>query len=628
MMARIAVAMFAVVSMADTLNIRRIDRTVDVSQNSQAPLIEWYKGESIQYNAKLWRGQAAVSTTAGSVPVLKVWASNNLSLLYVNATGTIVSSGGNEARVELTTGQANLPAGTYNSALMIYDGTNYMGVAAYAPVRVTWSPAGDYIAYVGAMSSPWTPFPTNTWTAGYALASSDGGTTTYATAAAGGTTTNVTPANLLANGGAGINSSTFFRGDWGAAASNKAAAAATGTPIYVETDPSWTAASNAYWSAILARATGTPLYVITSNTLYGVDGSGLTNLPSGGGGSGDVTNAVQLTDSRGFTNSGGVAVGQDGVVASAGSLAVGSAARATGLFSCAIGNGGPIASGDGAVALGYGPDARGFAAIALGENAEAGGENSFSIGGSSLAASNRSVAIGYNARATNIDSIVIGNSIVDGFYDTAPSQMVFRADGGYYFRNSPIFGDASGLTNLPITADGATVTKTATGTHISVTGGGQSVAAAMAYGSRAHTQSVVGSSAWTALTNMPLEGYDYGNIYNPTTMTFSLSRGKWALKGVSYFGGAGSIAFRVVGTNGVPFTYVSASSQFTPELQGNGVSAYYAITAVNTNPEVREFTCIITNQSGEAALPQIRWSGASSPIDNIHFEAYKIGGLE
>jgi hypothetical protein len=156
-------------------------------------------------------------------------------------------------------------------------------------------------------------------------------------------------------------------------------------------------------------------------------------------------------------------------------------------------------------------------------------------------------------------------------------------------------------------------------------GAGTATEAAIAYGSRAHTQTIVGAAAWTTLTNMPVEGYDYGDIYNPTTMTFTLSRGKWAFRGVSYFGGAGSLGFRVIGTNGVPFTYVSATAQFSPELQGNGMSSYHAITAVSTNAETREWTVAITNHDGERAWIQSRWSGGSGQLDNYHVEALKMG---
>jgi hypothetical protein len=53
------------------------------------------------------------------------------------------------------------------------------------------------------------------------------------------------------------------------------------------------------------------------------------------------------------------------------------------------------------------------------------------------------------------------------FYDVGGSGHFFTGD----LTAKRFIGNASGLTNLPITADGATVTQTSTGTHISVTGG-------------------------------------------------------------------------------------------------------------------------------------------------------------
>jgi len=140
---------------AETLNIRQIDRVVDVQGNSQVPAIEWYSGESVTYNVFVRRANQHVALPSDAYVLLKAWRSNDLNTLYINATGTLVAAGGNQVQVALTAGQANLPTGSYFTAMQVWQGTNYMGIAAYAPLRLIWSPAGDSIAYVGSTQAPW-----------------------------------------------------------------------------------------------------------------------------------------------------------------------------------------------------------------------------------------------------------------------------------------------------------------------------------------------------------------------------------------------------------------------------------------------------------------------------------------
>jgi len=166
-----------------TLNIRQVDRVVDVSQNSQVQAVEWYRGESVRFNAYLWRFNEQVKLPATATPILKAWRSNDLTTLYINATGELVNAGSGEVRVNLTPGQANLPSNVYNFSYQIWDGTNYMGMAAQGQLRVIWSPAGDSIPYVGiARLNDLIPKPTNGWSNGWIVASSDGGATTFAKA--------------------------------------------------------------------------------------------------------------------------------------------------------------------------------------------------------------------------------------------------------------------------------------------------------------------------------------------------------------------------------------------------------------------------------------------------------------
>ena len=62
----------------------------------------------------------------------------------------------------------------------------------------------------------------------------------------------------------------------GVAAFVRAAAAATGTPVYAESDPLFRAQTGTLWAAIMARATGTPIYSVaglaTGSPIYSVAG--------------------------------------------------------------------------------------------------------------------------------------------------------------------------------------------------------------------------------------------------------------------------------------------------------------------------------------------------------------------
>lgn len=176
-----AVCLFAITAFAQ-LNVRQMDFINDVQQNSQqSKVMEWYRGESLTYNIFLFRDNAEVQIPSDVTPIWKIWKTNDLATLYMNYTGTVSSTGGNSVQFQVPAGYANLPTGTYVSAAQLWQGTNYMGVAGYGTAKIIWSPAGDSIAYVGTVrDNNFVPRPTNTWTAGYALASTDGGTTTYA----------------------------------------------------------------------------------------------------------------------------------------------------------------------------------------------------------------------------------------------------------------------------------------------------------------------------------------------------------------------------------------------------------------------------------------------------------------
>jgi hypothetical protein len=260
----IALTLLSTCAGAQTLNVRQIDRVVDVRQNSSTPMIEWYNGESVTYNVLVRRANEPVNLPSDTVPVWKAWLSNDLNTLYINATGTLVASGGNEVSVVLAAHQANLPAGTYISSVQLWQGTNYMGIGAQGPLRVIWSPAGESIAYVGTTNSP--------WIAQDELRLVETNSNHYASATATiyinreQDTNAIAQLVLASNSLYSVSTNEQARRISADAALSNAIADIISGSVSNEVDPIWSAVSNSYLTTAAAQstyATGSPIYSLT-----------------------------------------------------------------------------------------------------------------------------------------------------------------------------------------------------------------------------------------------------------------------------------------------------------------------------------------------------------------------------
>lgn len=132
-----------------TLNIREINRTANVYEDSAVDDVSFYSGEYVTFVARMVRGNTTVSIPSDAVPVWKAWVDGTPETLYINATGTVVNG---QAVVKLTPAQSNITAGDYEFQIGVTDAAgNRFGIAAQGNLEIMFaSPSGS--TYVGTSS--------------------------------------------------------------------------------------------------------------------------------------------------------------------------------------------------------------------------------------------------------------------------------------------------------------------------------------------------------------------------------------------------------------------------------------------------------------------------------------------
>ena len=214
---------------------------------------------------------------------------------------------------------------------------------------------------------------------------------------------------------------------------------------------------------------------VTATSFVG-DGSGLTNLPSGGGL--DSAGVQLLIDAEvqdpttltlGASSNAGIGIGS-GVFTSGlsgGSVSIGTNANSS-IQSVAIGSSAD-ASGTGSVSVGPNTQASGNFNTAIGRQATTSGSNSLALGYSSsagnlgialgdAASGQRSIAIGALASATNNGALHINANYNSGVGPTADGGLVIETSAArleYSAASDWTFG--AGVTMTDLTASGATV---------------------------------------------------------------------------------------------------------------------------------------------------------------------------
>lgn len=132
-----------------TLNIREINRTANVYEDSAVDDVSFYSGEYVTFVARMVRGNTTVSIPSDAVPVWKAWVDGTPETLYINVTGTVVNG---QAVVKLTPAQSNITAGDYEFQIGVTDSAgNRFGIAAQGNLEIMFaSPSGS--TYVGTSS--------------------------------------------------------------------------------------------------------------------------------------------------------------------------------------------------------------------------------------------------------------------------------------------------------------------------------------------------------------------------------------------------------------------------------------------------------------------------------------------
>jgi hypothetical protein len=278
-------------AVAQDLNVREFRRSVEVGDVSKTDRLPWYAGESIGYSVLARSMGRAVQIPAGSVPVWLVMASTSAPP-YVVSTGTVVSATNGEVRFWLPAPQANLPAGDYLSFATVYQGTNRVGVLDRATVRVSWRP-GDAFEVAQPLTNVIDQVISWWADANALVAAASNGLSLAISSAAAGVQDNLTAHASNTSNPHGVTPAQI--------------GAATGNPVYVETDAAGLAAAagvqdnltahasntsnpHGVTPAQIGAATGNPVYVETDAAglaaAAGVQGNltahaGNTNNPHG-----------------------------------------------------------------------------------------------------------------------------------------------------------------------------------------------------------------------------------------------------------------------------------------------------------------------------------------------------------
>ena len=142
-------------------HIRTFELITDNTTFPTPANVSWMQGESPKFSITAKYGNYYVAFSNGAAPVLKMWSGSVVTQLYAIKTGSVYNASSGKLTVELAANEANIqPAGEYNYAVGVYDGTNYMGVVAQGKATVKAHPFGASVGYVGT-SSLFNFVPTN-----------------------------------------------------------------------------------------------------------------------------------------------------------------------------------------------------------------------------------------------------------------------------------------------------------------------------------------------------------------------------------------------------------------------------------------------------------------------------------
>ena len=245
--------------------ITQINNVEDVANDFYNKPISWFQGDSIRFDVYARHQLAPLDFTGMTFPVLFVASDTNSSLVYLAVTGTVQSATNGHVRVFVPHTSALLPTNTYKAWMTVYRITDSLtqevATVAYSHTTVIASPFGTQFDTVEPITPPWE------FTIEAGAFSAEDWATFPATANVNAGGNNVTNIGSIGNGTNTINftNRTIGGGAWTFSQSPAIPGYATGTPLYVESDPVWVEASTGYATKvqIANMATGTPVYAET-----------------------------------------------------------------------------------------------------------------------------------------------------------------------------------------------------------------------------------------------------------------------------------------------------------------------------------------------------------------------------
>jgi len=118
--------------------------------NSEVSRVEFYAAENLIWTVKISEGNIPLAMPAGAYAKLTAWVDGTEETLYIEKSGTALTSSSDELTVELTPAEANLAAGSYLFQIQVYGSDDtLMRVAASGKLTVRHSPVAEDVTYVG-----------------------------------------------------------------------------------------------------------------------------------------------------------------------------------------------------------------------------------------------------------------------------------------------------------------------------------------------------------------------------------------------------------------------------------------------------------------------------------------------
>ena len=250
------VCLISVVATAQQIRpITQINDINMVGQEYNSKPVTWFAGDSIKFDVYARDVRVPINLSGIVFPVLFVAAETNHAQVYIAATGTVVSATNGHVSVAVTAANALLnPSVKYAAWMTVFrvvnGGTNEVATVAYSAATVKQSPAGTTYTYLPPSTSAFTFVfgdfgDPATWSEYAATDPVNFGGQTISNI--GGIAGAVTFASQPVIPGYATGTPVYVESDpvWNA----QKAGYATGTPLYVESDPVWSAASNSYFTA-------------------------------------------------------------------------------------------------------------------------------------------------------------------------------------------------------------------------------------------------------------------------------------------------------------------------------------------------------------------------------------------